>query len=66
MSAYRLFCLKKGKMISADDFEADDDSRALEAVANRQTGVDCELWSGGRFVAVIPADGAPVLKERPA
>jgi hypothetical protein len=66
MPAYRLYCLNSGRIISAHDFVADDDSRALEVVANRRTDLDCELWSGGRFVAVVPLNGVPILKDRSA
>jgi hypothetical protein len=53
---YRLYCLKDGCILSMSLFEAEDDVAAMEAARARRSQIDCELWSGSRLVAFIPAD----------
>jgi hypothetical protein len=63
MRDYRIYGLRDGRIINAHQFEAEDDSRALQEVTERFGHVDSELWNGDRFVASTPAGGPPVIKR---
>ena len=63
MFAYRLYCLKRGKIVSGDYLEAPGDGEAVERALARQRDTDCELWLGGRLVATLPLDGQPVVQD---
>lgn len=65
MPEYRLYCLKRGKIINASTYEAADDAAALKLATERFRFVDVEVWSGARFVAEIPGGGPPILKGPP-
>ena len=56
MAEYRLYCLDaRGRIARRHDFEAaDDEAAALAARAIDATSA-CELWSGSRKVALLPA-----------
>ena len=66
MAEYRLYCLdRNGRIARRHDIMAEDDARAVTDARTAAPGVSCELWSGSRKVAHLPADGEPIL-FRPA
>ena len=65
MPAYRVYCLRRGKIVSGDYLEAGDDRDAITKALARKRDTDCELWLGGRLVATLPLNGEPVLKDSP-
>jgi hypothetical protein len=66
LAEYKLYCLdREGRIERRVEFEADGDEAAIAHARAEFSGRSCELWSGARKVALIPADGPPVL-SRPA
>jgi hypothetical protein len=62
MAQYRIRWLQMLTPGQRETFEADDDQEAIELVRLRIDPRPCELWLGGRKVAVLPPEGgAPVL-----
>lgn len=56
LGEYRLYCLDQNRHIAHGEwFEADTDDDAIAIVAAKKLGLQCELWSGNRLVAKIPA-----------
>ena len=55
MPGYKLYCLDGAGRITgvAELIEAPSDEDALEAARRLDRG-RCEIWQGGRLVAVIP------------
>jgi len=62
---YKLYCLDRGGRITRrHEFEALDDTGAIEFAREHYPETDCELWSGTRKVGLVPAHGgAPVLSR---
>lgn len=66
MAEYRLYCLDaRGRIARRHDIEAADDAAAIAAGRALAPDTVCELWSGSIQVAIIPANGEPIL-SRPA
>jgi hypothetical protein len=59
MPVYRLYCLRKGRIVRGENFDATDDDAAIAAVSARSLDVDCEIWQAARLVATIPLGGEP-------
>ncbi|HEY8433624.1 MAG TPA: hypothetical protein VIK68_03315 [Sphingomicrobium sp.] len=56
LGEYRLYCLDQNRHIAHGEwFAADDDDHAIALVTAKRLGIHCELWSGNRMVAKIPA-----------
>jgi hypothetical protein len=56
MSEYRLYCLnEQGRFTTSHEISASDDADALKKARAMKLPVVCELWSGGRIVAKLPA-----------
>ena len=54
MADYRLYGLDGvNKVASGEWFEAEDDQAAIEVAKTMMDGHDCELWQGGRKIALI-------------
>lgn len=52
MASYRLYGLDGvRKVATAEWFEADDDSSAIEAAKTKMDGQEFELWQGPRLIA---------------
>lgn len=61
MAEYKLYCLDgQGRIHRRFDLVADDDSAAVAAARDMAPEHDCEIWSGTRKVALMPAGGDPV------
>lgn len=62
MAEYKLYCLDpRGRIARRHEIEAEDDSAAIAVAREQHPNSDCEVWSGTRKVALVPAgDGAPV------
>ena len=65
MPSYRLYCLKDGRVSSAEILDATDDVEAVRQVVARERVTDCELWEGRRFVATIPLHGSAIIHAVP-
>jgi hypothetical protein len=66
MHAYRLYCLgRDGRITHRHDFEAADDNAATAVAGDLHSASDCELWSGARWVAALPAGRGAPLWVRP-
>ena len=66
MSEYKLYCLdQKGRITRRYEFDAADDGAAIALARKDHPATNCELWCGTRKVALLPANGTPVL-SRPA
>lgn len=63
VSAYRYYCLKKSKIVSGDNLDADDDAAAVRAVQLLGKDADCEVWQGARLVAKISRNDTPNDRE---
>lgn len=63
MPVYRLYCLRKGRIVSGENFDADDDDSAIASVRARKLEVGHEIWQAARLVAAIAPGGEPI---RPA
>ena len=51
---YRLYCLNRaGRFVRCDEFEAPDDSKAIQKAVERKDGAAAELWSGARLVTTF-------------
>jgi hypothetical protein len=62
VAEYKLYCLDpKGRIQRRHEFEAADDTDAIATARSQFGNETCELWCGTRKIAVIPADGEPVL-----
>jgi hypothetical protein len=56
VSQYRLYCLNDhGRFAKSHEIEARDDEDALAKARAMKLPVRCELWSGNRLVAELPA-----------
>ena len=67
MPEYKLYCLDgRGRITRRHDFVATDDRTAAEQGNVLGNGSDCELWSGTRKVAMLPAGSEPVWMDRTA
>ena len=67
VSEYKLYCLdQRGRISRRHELEAADDDAAIAQARAQFSGMDCELWSGIRKVALLPAQGEPVLADRGA
>jgi hypothetical protein len=63
---YNLYCLdRNGRITRRHELVADDDAAAIEAGRTLAPSVSCELWSGARKVALLPAGAEPVLVTPP-
>lgn len=60
---YKLYCLDRdGRIVRRHEIVAADDVAAIAAARAEHPEYDCEVWSGTRKVALVPAgDGAPVF-----
>lgn len=57
MAEYRLYCLDDaGRIARRHEFEAADDAAAIKAAREIESRDSCELWSGKRKVALLPAN----------
>lgn len=66
MAEYKLYCLdRNGRIARRIELEATDDKAAIATVKNDFPDTSCELWSGPRKVAMLPA-GGDVILSRPA
>ena len=64
MSEYKLYCLdQRGRIAQRHEYEAADDAAAIELARAQHPNATCELWSGTRKVALLPAGGAPVYSR---
>ena len=55
MASYRLYGLDGvRKVASAEWFEAEDDTSAIEVAKKKMDGHTSELWQGARLVARLP------------
>ena len=63
MFAYRLYCLRGGKIVRGDYLEADGDAQAIAKALAQDRDMDCELWLGGRLVAQLPLNGEPIVRD---
>ena len=62
MAEYKLYCLDdRGRIRQRHEYEAPDDDAALTRARAEFPNDTCELWSGTRKVALIPAGGEPIL-----
>ena len=61
MADYKLYCLdRNGRIARRHELVADDDAAAIETGRTIEPTVTCELWSGARKVALLPAGAEPV------
>ena len=66
MADYKLYCLdRNGRITRRHDIVSEDDAAAIETGRTIAPTVSCELWSGTRKVALLPADAEPVLVTPP-
>ncbi|NNM77452.1 hypothetical protein HJG53_11095 [Sphingomonas sp. ID1715] len=66
MADYKLYCLdRNGRIARRHDIVAEDDAAAVAIGRKIDPAVSCELWSGSRKVALLPAGGEPVLVNPP-
>ena len=62
MADYNLYCLdRNGRITRRHELVAADDASAIEAGRSIAPTVSCELWSGARKVALLPAGAEPIL-----
>lgn len=63
MAEYKLYCLDpRGRIARRHEIEAEDDAAAIAITREQHPNNDCEVWSGTRKVALVPAgDGAPIF-----
>ena len=65
MADYKLYCLdRNGRISRRHEIVADNDADAIAQSRDHEPSTDCELWSGTRKVALLPAGGEPVLVDR--
>ena len=58
MTEYRLYCLNEhGHFRDAHEITAGSDRVAVAKARELKVPVNCELWSGNRLVASLPAPG---------
>lgn len=56
MAEYKLYCLdENGRISRRIEMEAIDDGAAIAVARDLHPDTDCELWSGTRKVALLPA-----------
>ena len=66
MAEYKLYCLDPaGRIQRRHEYEAADDGAAINRARADFPDETCELWSGTRKVALLPAGADPML-VRPA
>jgi hypothetical protein len=58
MDSYRLFFVERGKIGSAQEFEASSDRIAISHAEGLRAGRAAELWSRARQVLTFAQDGA--------
>ena len=62
MTEYKLYCLDEaGRIKRRHEYEAADDGAAITRARAEFPNDTCELWSGTRKIALIPAGGEPIL-----
>ena len=63
VAEYKLYCLdRRGRIERRHEIEAADDSAAIAIARTQHPENDCEVWSGTRKVALVPAgNGEPVF-----
>jgi hypothetical protein len=65
VAEYKLYCLdERGRIRQRYEFEAADDGAAIARALADFPDETCEIWSGTRKVALIPAGGEPELATR--
>lgn len=61
MAEYKLYCLdRSGRITRRHELLAENDDDAIAAGRKVAPSIDCELWSGARKVALLPAGADPI------
>jgi hypothetical protein len=64
VAEYKLYCLDpNGRIQRRHEYESADDGAAIARARAEFPDETCELWSGTRKVALIPAGGEPILSK---
>jgi hypothetical protein len=66
VAEYKIYCLDRGGRITRrHEIEAGDDAAAIALAREQHPDNDCEVWSGTRKVALVPAGGGDPVFARP-
>jgi hypothetical protein len=65
VAEYKIYCLDRaGRIARRSEIEAADDMAAIAAAREQHPVTDCEVWSGTRKVALVPAGGGEPVFAR--
>lgn len=66
MAEYKIYCLdRSGRIARRIEIEAVDDGAAIAVAREQHPDSDCEVWSGTRKVALVPAGNGDPVFARP-